>query len=160
MNKIAIRARMRSKRKTLTSSQVSAATDRVTNTLLHIIDWPTISTIHVYESNPAWNEIQTDGIIEFIRQHYPNVVITVVQPQRTSLFPSKQFDVILVPLLAFDGRCNRLGFGGGWYDRFLSTQVNALTIGLAYDFQHVDALPVESHDIPLAKVVTETRVYS
>lgn len=87
------------------------------------------------------------------------VNIEVGPAVKDSPLPNSQFDVVLVPLLGFDNKGNRLGFGGGWYDKFLSTQSSATTIGLAYDFQLVSELPIEPHDIRLSKVVTESRVY-
>ena len=64
--------------------------------------------------------------------------------------------VILTPLLAFDGSGGRLGQGGGYYDRTFAARPEALRIGFAYAGQQVDNLPVESHDIRLHGVLTET----
>ncbi len=72
--------------------------------------------------------------------------------------------IILVPLLAFDPAGYRLGYGGGYYDRTIAALRSAdpsnppLTIGVAYDFQEVDALPIEPHDIRLDGILTETGV--
>lgn len=65
-------------------------------------------------------------------------------------------DLVVVPGVAFDRSKNRLGRGAGFYDRFLSAlPVSTPTIGLAYDFQIVDALPgLESHDRPVSLVLT------
>ena len=67
--------------------------------------------------------------------------------------------VILVPLLAFDAHCNRLGYGAGYYDRTIAALAPVRTIGLAYAFQQVDAVPVMPHDVPLDAVVTETAIH-
>ena len=68
-------------------------------------------------------------------------------------------DVVIVPGLAFTAAGDRLGQGGGWYDRFLSTvRADCTTIGVGFDLQLVDALPVEPHDVPLDHVVTESGV--
>ena len=66
--------------------------------------------------------------------------------------------VALVPGLLFDGNGHRLGYGGGYFDRFLA-HFPGISIGLAYDFQVASSLPSESHDVPLHFVVTETRIY-
>lgn len=68
-------------------------------------------------------------------------------------------DIILVPGLAFDRRGLRLGFGGGYYDRFLAGPgcARSLVAGVCYDFQLVDALPAEPWDRPVQVVVTESR---
>jgi 5-formyltetrahydrofolate cyclo-ligase len=62
--------------------------------------------------------------------------------------------VLLVPLLAFDGKGHRLGYGGGYYDRTLAT-LKALAIGIAYAGQRVDALPHDVHDYRLNAILTE-----
>lgn len=69
--------------------------------------------------------------------------------------PEPRPDVILVPALAFDRKGYRLGFGGGYYDRFLPTLSFApLLIGLAYRFQVLDRLPVDPWDCPVHLVTT------
>jgi 5-formyltetrahydrofolate cyclo-ligase len=70
-------------------------------------------------------------------------------------------EVLIVPLVAFDARGGRLGYGGGFYDRtlqMLRARRPTLAIGFAYDGQEVDALPLEPTDQPLDMLVTETRV--
>ena len=63
-------------------------------------------------------------------------------------------DIILVPLVAFDEARNRLGYGGGYYDRTLTAIAPPpLTLGCAYDFQKVDMLPTEAHDRQLDRVI-------
>lgn len=60
----------------------------------------------------------------------------------------------LVPGLAFTREGKRLGYGGGWYDRMMSgASAETVKIGLAYDFQIVDDLPFESHDVTLTEVI-------
>lgn len=65
-------------------------------------------------------------------------------------------DVALVLGLAFDGDGYRLGYGAGYFDRFLARRPFP-AVGLAFDFQLVDALPREPHDVPMAVVVSERR---
>ncbi len=64
-------------------------------------------------------------------------------------------DLVVVPGIAFDKKNNRLGRGGGYYDRFLGSLPEHIpTIGLAFDFQIVDVLPsIEVHDIPVTSVL-------
>jgi 5-formyltetrahydrofolate cyclo-ligase len=63
-----------------------------------------------------------------------------------------------VPLLAFDARGHRLGYGGGYYDRSLAALPRALAIGCAYAAQEVAELPAEPTDMPLDAVATETGI--
>ncbi len=71
-------------------------------------------------------------------------------------------DVLLVPLLAFDRRCARIGYGRGFYDRaiarLLALKPKLLTIGLAFDAQEVDEVPAEGHDRFLDRILTESGV--
>jgi 5-formyltetrahydrofolate cyclo-ligase len=67
------------------------------------------------------------------------------------------WDVVIVPLLAFDRRGHRLGYGKGFYDRLLATS-SGTTIGVGFAAQEVDALPAEAHDIRLDWIVTEREV--
>ena len=63
-------------------------------------------------------------------------------------------DAVIVPGLAFDKSNNRLGRGAGYYDRFLKNlPPDTATIGLAFDFQLTNCLPVEEHDVPLSIVI-------
>lgn len=73
--------------------------------------------------------------------------------------PLAEPEVVFVPLLGFTDRGERIGYGGGHYDRWLAAHPNALTIGLAWDCQLTESLPLEPHDIRLAAVVTPTALY-
>jgi len=67
-------------------------------------------------------------------------------------------DILLVPLVAFDKNLNRIGYGGGFYDRYISKikkRKNILTIGLAYSFQKVNKIPIDKYDIKLDFIITE-----
>lgn len=71
--------------------------------------------------------------------------------------PEVEPDVVLVPLLAFDANGYRLGYGGGFYDRTLQklrAKKRVTAVGVAYDEQKVDAVPVESYDQRLDWVLT------
>lgn len=71
-------------------------------------------------------------------------------------------DLVLVPLLAFDKCCQRLGFGGGYYDRtfaFKKIEKKPYLIGLAYEFQRLPHIPHNDFDICLDEVITEKRQY-
>ena len=83
----------------------------------------------------------------------------ILEPPREACRPPEAFspDLILVPGLAFDRRGNRLGFGGGYYDRLLALPMaqKAFTAGLGYDFQLVPTLPADPWDQPVNAVVTD-----
>ncbi len=83
-----------------------------------------------------------------------------VLPARTRC-PSASLDLVLTPLVAFDGHGNRLGMGGGYYDRtfaFLTSRNHwkrPLIIGVAYGFQRLEHIPTHSQDVPLRGIATE-----
>ena len=68
-------------------------------------------------------------------------------------------DLIMVPLVAFDNRLNRIGYGKGYYDRNLrkinKIKKNAIFLGIAYSFQKCRKIPINSHDFKLDYIFTE-----
>ncbi len=72
-------------------------------------------------------------------------------------------DIMLVPLLAYDNQNNRLGYGGGFYDRYLNKYLkkhnNILTIGIAFSFQKHHKIPVLKYDVKLNYILTEKGIY-
>ena len=77
-------------------------------------------------------------------------------------YDEKILDIVIVPALAFDSSKNRIGFGGGYYDTFLNKvrekNKNTLFIGVCYDFQMIEEVPIEGHDITLDLVINESEV--
>ncbi|NLV97758.1 MAG: 5-formyltetrahydrofolate cyclo-ligase [Desulfovibrionales bacterium] len=81
--------------------------------------------------------------------------LTEPNPMCTVPEENPKLDIVVVPAIAFDRQGYRLGFGGGYYDRFLSRLMHTSTlIGLAYDFQIVEHLPQEPWDQPLDMIIT------
>ena len=74
-------------------------------------------------------------------------------PEPTTQPYEGDIDVIIVPAVAFDKEGNRLGRGGGYYDRFLKKQSHATFIGVGYDFQLVDEVPVRQHDQKMHRII-------
>ena len=85
--------------------------------------------------------------------------------QREELITADVLDLVIVPLVAFDSDCNRLGMGGGYYDRALafkktsSKTSSPLLIGLAYELQKVNILEMNSWDIPMDGIISESKTY-
>mgnify|MGYP001155193171 CR=1 FL=1 len=77
-------------------------------------------------------------------------------PEASLLEPT----VMLVPLAAFDGSGNRIGYGAGFYDRAIARLrakgIEPVLIGIAFDCQEVEAVPAEPHDVPLSAMLTES----
>ena len=77
--------------------------------------------------------------------------------QRTALTP-ESFDLVIVPGVAFDRQGGRLGYGKGYYDRFLDQSL-AFRLALAFDFQLLETVPTETHDVPMDGILTENGFY-
>lgn len=77
------------------------------------------------------------------------------------VLPPEQLDVMLIPLVAFDSQGQRLGMGGGFYDRTLENwrQSGFYPIGLAHDCQQVEQLPISPWDIPLPEIITPKKIW-
>ena len=121
------------------------------------------------ERNQVWHlpVIDTDGLLRFAAWH-PGIAITtnrygIPEPEcaPTALLEPAQLDVVLLPLLGFDRAGNRLGFGGGWYDRsfaFLQDRTGVgkpLLVGIGYALREVDAIAAMPWDVRLDYIATE-----
>ncbi|WP_124972998.1 5-formyltetrahydrofolate cyclo-ligase [Aphanothece sacrum] len=92
-----------------------------------------------------------EGTYGILEPHFQSPILT----------PS-EVDLILVPAVACDKRGYRLGYGGGFYDRLLSSPQwqNIPTIGIIFDFAYLPILPVDSWDKPLEAICTESQIIS
>lgn len=98
---------------------------------------------YLYEKNKgfvtgAYNILEPNSIVE-------------LEPDRDTL--------IIMPGAVFSKDCGRVGYGGGYYDRFLEKYPECMTIAVAYDFQVLDGLPIESFDIKPKKIFTNREDY-
>ncbi len=79
--------------------------------------------------------------------------------QRCKAVTPGNIDLVIVPGSVFDLRCGRFGYGGGYYDRFLSTEApDAVRVALAFDFQVRPAINTKTHDEPMDMIITESRI--
>ncbi len=83
-----------------------------------------------------------------------------LRTRRAKRVAPEEVDLVMVPGVAFDRRGGRLGHGKGYFDRLLKqVRADAPLVALAFECQMVDAIPMESHDVFMDKVVTEIAVY-
>lgn len=115
----------------------------IVHTILQLPEWKHANVVCKYKSLP--NEVDTKKLNNKI----------IVYPENAL---EKQIDLYIVPGVAFDRNGNRLGRGGGYYDRLLKNKKN-IKIGLAYEIQMVAQVPHSSYDIPMDMVVTEAKTY-
>ena len=83
----------------------------------------------------------------------------VPEPSDKTPFDKKDIDLVIVPGVAFDKEGNRMGFGKGYYDRFLK-DMKAMKIGVCHAFQLMDKIPSEAHDIKMDMIVTERGIWT
>ena len=100
--------------------------------------------------------------LEFVQIESPDQLsqgsFGVLEPTGAKAVPISEIDLIVVPGVAFDRCGHRLGYGRGFYDRTLAIAgKGTICVGLAYDFQIVDLLPVSEYDQPISILMTESR---
>ena len=103
------------------------------------------------------HEIEPSLIIDFDNL-IPTGKFGIPEPIEIMKVAHKNIDLILVPGIAFDEGGHRIGYGLGYYDRFLAKVPKAVKIGLCFDFQIVDKIPREEHDVQVDFIVTEKRI--
>lgn len=158
MDKTSIRNLCIERRSDLSPRQVRLKSARIGSRVKSLVDWPLVRSVHMYQSVDAWNEVRTNELYEYITRTWPHIEVVIGDPKKRAELPKRQFDVVLMPVLAFDYDRNRIGFGGGWYDRFLAFQSDSKKIGLAFHCQRVGSIPAQSHDVPMDIIVTERYV--
>ena len=107
------------------------------------------------------------GNLLFLHYHPHSELVTnrlkIQEPKLDvrDVLPLSQLDVLITPLVAFDEQGQRLGMGGGFYDRTLQNwrAYGVQPVGYAHDCQRVDKLPVEEWDVPLPAVITPSTVW-
>ncbi len=169
---------MRRMRKSLTPEDVAERSEIIRYKLLGKSQMREAKTVMMYVS--AYKEPETLPIIEVLLSEGKQVVLPISVTSTNTIIPTyidntdelkpgaygileptivrpvdvSDIDVVVVPGIAFDMHRNRLGFGKGYYDRFLS-ECDAYRIALCYDFQIVSDLPMTDNDIPMDMVLTE-----
>ena len=80
-------------------------------------------------------------------------------PERSRLVLPEEIGLVICPMVAFDSARRRMGYGGGYYDRYLPGCKNALRIGIAFEAQRMECVPAEEYDLPMDIIVTEGKIY-
>ncbi len=108
---------------------------------------------------PRWNGETYDlAVLQGLdAEHLRRGPMGILEPAEAEIVQPQDIFAWIVPGLAFTRDGRRLGYGGGWYDRFLSAAPkDAVKLGVAYSFQMVADLPSEPHDIPLTDVIDDS----
>ncbi|WAC10923.1 5-formyltetrahydrofolate cyclo-ligase [Dyadobacter pollutisoli] len=190
MDKALLRKDFLMKRIRLTQEEASIKTDLIIKNLLQSLELLAFETVHIFLPQLGKNEIDTWKIIPQLRISFPDVSIAVPyvipgtremehclldsqtilipnqwkipepDPQSSKIIYPENIDVVLVPLLAFDLKGYRVGYGGGYYDRFLAQcRPDTIRIGLSY-FGPVDEIgDIDPYDVPLHYCITPGQTY-
>lgn len=165
----------------LSDAEVQKKSESIANRVLQSVEFNKAQKVHTYISIKEKNEVHTfsllkacfeqkkmvivprivgEGVMEHIELNSLSDLETnewgVPEPTTKQKYSINDFDLVIVPMVAGDRYKNRLGYGKGFYDRFLEN-VKAKKIGLLFDCQLFgEKLPVESFDIPLDILITES----
>ena len=120
--------------------------------------WGEGKRIAVPLCRPASRELiacRIEGFDELECGHYG-----IREPQEDLIrpVPPEEIDAVVVPAVAFDRRGHRLGYGGGYYDRFLPGASRATRIGVAFARQIVTEIPADPHDVRMDRIMTEREI--
>ena len=141
-------------RRVLPLASVQNVSQTICERAFAALDWSSVRSVCTYKAVEGSGEIDTAPLLSMLAGLVIPPSVTTVESHPRASFPQGSFDVIIVPVLGFDGDNHRLGQGGGWYDRFLASQPQARTIGLAHAHAQI-TFPHEAHDIPLDLIITE-----
>lgn len=110
--------------------------------------------MHKHFFLPRVNGVELE-VLPYDRSRLRLGAFHIEEPQGDDVVPVDQMELIVVPAVAYDRSGNRVGRGKGYYDRMLSS-AKAMTVGVGYDFQLVDEIDTEDHDVPVDMVITES----
>ncbi|MGL4344290.1 MAG: 5-formyltetrahydrofolate cyclo-ligase [Cellulosilyticaceae bacterium] len=176
---------MRERRKALSPSQIDAASQAITERMIQTELFEAASIIFLYAAMPyevqTWliaQEARRRGKVvaypstdsethrmtfysvpdesELVACWCGKIAIKEPNPMKHQMILPNETTLMIVPGMAFDLSQNRLGYGGGYYDRYLA-QYAIKTLGVGFDFSVVEKLPVGEYDSPLNGVMTDCR---
>jgi 5-formyltetrahydrofolate cyclo-ligase len=107
--------------------------------------------IKLDNKNICYPKIEGDDLVFYIPKSFSKGVFDILEPIGRKV-DKKDIDLIIVPLLYFDKFNNRMGYGRGYYDRYLK-DYKGITVGVAYDFQEVDMIDAKPTDVKLDYIV-------
>ena len=183
LDKKKTRQRVLQQRRAFSATEKTPAEQRMLKFLQSWDVFRQAKTIHIFISKT--DEPDTSPIIESAWESGKTVAVPCVVPESFELFHSQlksfedlssgalgvlepspegrikmtpeSFDLVIIPGVAFDRKGGRLGYGKGYYDRFLE-QTAAFRLALAFNFQVLEKVPTEKHDVPMNGILTESGI--
>lgn len=181
--KATLRSALRQRRQSLNTSEQHTAAQALTHSVHELPGWETAQRIALYLASDG--EIDTLPLVNNARQLGKQVFLPTLSDDKRLTFarwekdaalitnrynipeppadadtcPASALDIIFLPLVGWDLHGNRLGMGGGYYDRTLAGVKGPLLVGLAHARQQVEHLPQEHWDVVLDYIATDTALY-
>ncbi len=177
MDKKALRKEIRDKKRQMTEAEICRASQKLGERFLASSQYKNAKTIYGYL--PYNQEVRTVSMLEQALKDGKRVAVPKVYGEEMRFIYISDFSLVekgyagipepiaddpvaddpmalvLMPGLAFDAQGHRIGYGGGFYDRFLAEEPNHPTLALCYDFQMLPDIETESYDIPVDCVLWE-----
>jgi 5-formyltetrahydrofolate cyclo-ligase len=180
-NKKLLRDHARSLRSALSPAEISEKSGRICRNVLDVLDGT--NPLLVYASKPP--EVNTQALIGRLILQGKTVIVPIIEKDTKTLrlsylndpavlqestfrvpepvgheLPALASDVkaVIIPMVAFDKLGNRLGYGSGYYDRFLSSHPHITRIGLAFACQELEEIPADATDAGMDIIVTDTSI--
>lgn len=175
MDKKALRKMIRDKKRAMTPEQITIASKQLEKLFLQTEEYANADTLYAYL--PYNQEVRTEGIIQKALADGKSVAVPKVygeemrfilisdlnslelstmgipEPVADEPIATDSTALILMPGLAFDRQGHRIGYGGGFYDKYLAREPDHPTVALCYDFQILQQLETDVYDIPVDKVI-------
>ena len=175
MDKTLLRRQIREKKRAMTAEQICSASEKLGQMLVQTEQYCRAKTVYGYL--PYNQEVRTVPMLQRALEDGKRVAVPKVygdemrfiyledltQVEKSDMgIPEPVADgpvaddpeaLVLMPGLAFDKEGNRIGYGGGFYDKFLEKEPNHPTVALCYAFQMVEQLQTQEHDIPVDLVL-------
>lgn len=175
MDKKELRRQIREQKRAMTREQIDSASQRLAQLLFETDLYKNASVLYGYM--PYNQEVNTllileralrDGKRVAVPKVYGDTMNFIYLEDLSQVAPSSmgipepiadepialdERALVLMPGLAFDKAGNRMGYGGGYYDKFLAAEPTHPTVALCYDFQLVDTIPTDVYDIPVDLVI-------
>ncbi len=181
VNKIEVRKSIKAQRKEMSAAQVKEKSQKISKLFLDSSIYQAAKQLMIYM--PLGNEVDTEVIVQSAftdgkqllfpvtdaesgeltpyyadeNTEFKKGAFSVNEPQSERKADIKKIDVVVVPGIAFDRKGNRVGFGKGCYDKFLS-KTDAVRVGICYDFQLCEAIETNENDVKMDFLITENEL--
>jgi 5-formyltetrahydrofolate cyclo-ligase len=189
MKKSELRKLYLSKRRAISAEEMAIKSKQITDLFFQNFELSTVKNLHIFLPIIKYNEINTWLIIKHLQQYFPaiNIVIPKIISENSKLenyvfdeknlienlwgilepseenqekIPSEQIDLVIIPLLIFDKNGNRVGYGKGFYDRFLQLcKPDTLKIGLCLEEPIEMIEDVNDFDVKMDFCITPNKIY-